>query len=249
MEPTVPLSASANDPDLHAEKAVAINRWGNAVWLTGGGLGVTGFGLLTLLTVAGPGGLIVGSFVTATGILFLVFAGYELRALRRAERVMRARGEAWRAPRTLVPVARRNLHLPLPPGEALQVALETLQSSGPELGIRRTRWNRDSVRAYVPTPILVTIDLTYDPWYPPNTYLPYWWPGAWQVVRITAEERAGGTDLRVRVHPLTQQLGENLADLVVEAIGRRVPGSHPPVSPGGPSGLATPGPRILPPNA
>jgi hypothetical protein len=231
MEPTALLDVSHDDSALRAQKAVVINRWRSAVWLAGGGLGVIAFGILTLLTVVTPGGLLVGSSVIATGALFLFLAGYELRAMRRAERELQARGLPWRAPRTLVPVARRDLRLPLPREGALEAALQAVRSSDPELNILRTKRYRNSVRAYTPTPILWSVLWGSDPWYPPNGYLPSWSLGAWQVITITAEERGDGTDLHVKVHPLTQQLGEDLADGVVEAIRRQVRVGHALIAP------------------
>jgi hypothetical protein len=181
---------------------------------------VIAFGTLTLLTITTVAGLVVGSALVYVGALFLFFAGYDLWAMKRGERELQARGISWRVPRTLIPIARRDMSLPIARTAALETVLQALQTSDPDfpfLGAKRTR---TGVRAYTAAPVM---PLSFAK---PSLYFPSWWPGGfWQVIQITAEERPGGTDLHVVVKPYTQQLGEDLADDVVEAIRRQL---HPP---------------------
>lgn len=211
------LAGTENVTNLVSHKAQLINRWRTAVWLTAGGVAVVGFGTLTVLTVATEGGLFAGSSVLAVGAAFLLSAGYEILALRNGERELRRLGIGWRAPRTLIPVARRDLHLPLSRAAALETAFQALQMAAPESRLHGVKRTPKRVQAYTPTPLLLWPDLEVRP-----AEGPPWWSGWWQSIRVTADEGPGGTDLHVVVHPLTQQWGEAIADEMVELIRHRL---------------------------
>jgi hypothetical protein len=204
----------SEDPALRDAQWTLMRRWGNGVWLTGGGIVLLGFGALTLLTVGTRLAVVVGAVIVALGALFLGLGVNEFRLIRRTERGLKARGIPWHVPRRFLPMVHRSVPVPVPSTGALDLAYNTLLSSDPGLHIIGVKRARREVRAYTPAPFLWFTSETE-----PAFYMPSWWPGGfWQTIRISAVDTTEGSEIRIRIHPYLQLLGEALADDIVTAL-------------------------------
>ncbi len=195
--------------------------WGNGLWLTASGLAMLALGVLLLRSVGLPSsGRDLGWGLTVLAALLIGFGAFEFWSTRVWQSRLRARGVAWEPDRSIVPIVRSSVSVPLATAAALDAAYLALKNSRDRTqgvvrfsGVKRTR---DGVVAYTGSSLGTILILGQIAPLPTT-------------IRIAAESRGEATELGITVWPYFRRSslplapsGEEVAGHVVEAIEAQV---------------------------